>query len=71
MHGENQVKFDRQNAKLDRLKAANEQAARDRLAQAKVEELAERQRELAEKATELANKNPDQDPEAKRPKEAA
>jgi hypothetical protein len=52
-------------AKLDRLREANEQLARERLDQAKIEALADRQRQLAEKAAELANKHPVQDPEAK------
>jgi hypothetical protein len=53
-------------ARLDKMRAANEQMARDRLDQAKVEELADRQRQLSEKAAELANKHPVQDPEAKK-----
>lgn len=53
-------------AKLDRLRSANEQLAQDKVDQAKVETLADRQQQLAEKAAELANKHPVQDPEAKK-----
>ncbi|MFO0842711.1 MAG: hypothetical protein U0797_10000 [Gemmataceae bacterium] len=43
-------------AKVDQLKDENEKAAKERLAQARVESLAERQRQLAEKADELSKK---------------
>lgn len=42
--------------KVDQMKEANEKLAKERLAQAKVEALADRQKQLAEKAEELAKK---------------
>lgn len=47
--------------RLDKLQQANERIARERLDQAKVESLAERQKELADRAAELAKKDPPKD----------
>ncbi len=51
--------------KLDALGQLNEKLAQERLDQARVEALADRQKQLAEQAAELAGKHPVLDPEAK------
>lgn len=51
--------------KIDELGRANERLAQDRLDQARVEMLAERQQNLAEKAAELARRDPVRDPASK------
>jgi hypothetical protein len=51
--------------KLDELKKANDKLAQDRLDQAKVEMLADREKQLAEKAAELTEKDLVRDPAAR------
>jgi hypothetical protein len=51
--------------KLDDLKRINDKLAQERKDQARLEELAEREKHLAERAAELAAKHPARDPEAK------
>ena len=51
--------------RLEELKRDNDKLAQQRLDQAKLEQLADRQKQLAEKATELAAKDPVRDPSAK------
>ncbi|MFO0878427.1 MAG: hypothetical protein U0840_13900 [Gemmataceae bacterium] len=53
-------------ARLEKLKEANEQMARDQQDQARLEALADRQQQLAEKAAEMASKHPVLDPNAKK-----
>jgi hypothetical protein len=52
--------------RLEELKKTNEQIAKERLDQNKVEQLADREKHLAEKAAELARKHPARDPEAQK-----
>jgi hypothetical protein len=52
--------------KLDALMQANKKLAQERLDQAKVESLADRQKDLADRAAELAAKHPVLDPTAKK-----
>src|SRR5262249_45094079 len=51
--------------KLEKLREKNEEINKDRLDQAKVEQLADRQEQLAQKAEELSGKHPTQDKDAK------
>ncbi len=51
--------------RLGQLQRDNERIARDRLDQAKVEALGEREKDLAERAAELARKDPERDASAK------
>jgi hypothetical protein len=51
--------------RLDELKRVNDRLAQERLDQARLEELADRQKHLAERAAELIEKHPARDPKAR------